>query len=981
MPHHSNSFRLLLVSSFVALAWSARSIAQETVTTSGPIEALWQSRYDLALPKNERAAALRSHNGRLYSLALSTSAQSDPLFVVTATDGATQQIVWQSSCVGPTYAFGEPVGDIEVAPDGSRVYVASSRDPNIPEAVVSVFDGASGMLLAVWQHGTPLLGFQRARVSADGARLYAIGMSPVFAASGVICCFSTSSGQVLWSQSMPLGINSIAPDLELSLDGQRVFGSTEHGVEARATASGALLWSRAGLTRDLALQPVQGVVARAHHLGVELLNEITGAVLVSIPLSVASARAVAFEPGGTDFAVARSTSVSSGELARYAQPAVKLWSQAIPAPTSPSRLQWSGGAGGAPAMLWLASSGPGAASVRAHAATSGALLGNQTFPANGGVPALALGPLDGHAAIAYTQPGEHTDARVSVQAPAPPLTWSQSIGFEAPAAEEALGAAVTADGALLVASAASAGAQRLVLRRIDAATGAEQWRTDWPSLDMAPQLAPPAPATGSRRFALSSNGARAALAAWKKDLAVVVFANAHSGVHELGSGLTLQLKWAVHDIVAIPGSATAFAIVAATNSEIGTHLIDANGAVYFSGFELDAYYDPEHPPRIEPTPDGTRVLVANTRMRGGDLDIALKFRDTADGALVWGVDLDHPAPTEPLEFQQLNALAIAPDGARAFVVAHLPNAPLGAPRQTLTALDLATGAPLWSIEFDAAHGYSHALAMRPDGAQLALADRPESYGAAASVRAFSTLAGQLEWATPIGQSGSGAHRLRYDATGTKVIVGLSTPPAQMFPLPQAGHGVRAFGASNGTAVWSFDVETSDDHPELVNALVEVPSPRRLFAVGSNAVNGAPTDVFVRALDVPELTQNVDQLSVAAGGTLAFELDAGPAFAGDLAWLAGSASGTAPGLTLDGLLLPLVPDAYFLFFVTAPNLGYLHGTLGALDAFGHRTASIVMPGGGDPAIAGLVLHHAYAVVDLAAAQVVLASDALAVTLVP
>ena len=121
---------------------------------------------------------------------------------------------------------------------------------------------------------------------------------------------------------------------------------------------------------------------------------------------------------------------------------------------------------------------------------------------------------------------------------------------------------------------------------------------------------------------------------------------------------------------------------------------------------------------------------------------------------------------------------------------------------------------------------------------------------------------------------------------------------------------------------------------------------------------------------PFITQRVDNvrlehglnsfpgfLSVLGGGVETFELDAGPARAGDLYLLLGSATGEVPGIDLaNDVHLPLVLDPYTTFPLTGGSV--FVNAAGILDGQGRATASLVLPGGLNPALAGQTLHHAW-----------------------
>lgn len=140
---------------------------------------------------------------------------------------------------------------------------------------------------------------------------------------------------------------------------------------------------------------------------------------------------------------------------------------------------------------------------------------------------------------------------------------------------------------------------------------------------------------------------------------------------------------------------------------------------------------------------------------------------------------------------------------------------------------------------------------------------------------------------------------------------------------------------------------------------------------------------VYAYTVLGLCGSPSAVSLAAGGSHSLDLKAGAALAGELFLVLGSASGTAPGIPLDGLLLPLaVPDPYFNFTLGSPGTPPLTGSLGSLDPAGEAAAAFTLPPGTLPSLAGLLLHHAFLVLDVAASgQAVFASNAVAVSLVP
>jgi hypothetical protein len=99
------------------------------------------------------------------------------------------------------------------------------------------------------------------------------------------------------------------------------------------------------------------------------------------------------------------------------------------------------------------------------------------------------------------------------------------------------------------------------------------------------------------------------------------------------------------------------------------------------------------------------------------------------------------------------------------------------------------------------------------------------------------------------------------------------------------------------------------------------------------------------------------ISLASGGGQPWELDLGPAHAGELYLVLGSITGWWPGLTLGGVTLPLAYDGWTLTTLNHPNQAPMTGSLGVLDAAGKATAAFQVPPGLSPALAGVQAHHA------------------------
>ena len=118
---------------------------------------------------------------------------------------------------------------------------------------------------------------------------------------------------------------------------------------------------------------------------------------------------------------------------------------------------------------------------------------------------------------------------------------------------------------------------------------------------------------------------------------------------------------------------------------------------------------------------------------------------------------------------------------------------------------------------------------------------------------------------------------------------------------------------------------------------------------------------------------------ATGGTQEMWLDAGATYAGEVFFILGTLSGTAPGFDLGVGILPLNQDAYFdltLFSPAAAPVSHTFGALGTGATAGLGTATLTVPGGYAAALLGATAHHAYVL--LGPTGVTFVSNALPLT---
>ncbi len=129
-----------------------------------------------------------------------------------------------------------------------------------------------------------------------------------------------------------------------------------------------------------------------------------------------------------------------------------------------------------------------------------------------------------------------------------------------------------------------------------------------------------------------------------------------------------------------------------------------------------------------------------------------------------------------------------------------------------------------------------------------------------------------------------------------------------------------------------------------------------------------------------LLGGLGQIDLSNGGAQLLTVEAGASHAGEVYLVLGSRSGTAPGLAIDGLVLPLNFDAYLLKTFNAPNAAPLSSSLGVLDAAGRGYATFSLPAGSSQSLVGIQAHHAALAIDPVGLIVGFTSNAVAIELV-
>lgn len=108
----------------------------------------------------------------------------------------------------------------------------------------------------------------------------------------------------------------------------------------------------------------------------------------------------------------------------------------------------------------------------------------------------------------------------------------------------------------------------------------------------------------------------------------------------------------------------------------------------------------------------------------------------------------------------------------------------------------------------------------------------------------------------------------------------------------------------------------------------------------------------------DLETDVLNIPCGTGGTVNYALDAGTANAGAHYWIWMSASGSHPGISLNGLVVPLNWDFLFEMGIMNPGFPGSVGFLGVLDGTGKANASLLMGSNHSMNLVGTPICFAY-----------------------
>jgi len=239
----------------------------------------------------------------------------------------------------------------------------------------------------------------------------------------------------------------------------------------------------------------------------------------------------------------------------------------------------------------------------------------------------------------------------------------------------------------------------------------------------------------------------------------------------------------------------------------------------------------------------------------------------------------------------------------------------------------------------------------------------------------------------------------YPGAGNVTLFNNSPPggsQAMELVLPQDAQGDFTFGPGGvyGPAgpTWTY---SGGFNSNILSSVLRLPNGNTLICSGTQAlileVTNAGQVLFSEDLGnnvfharYTERTFWADEqtISASSGGSVAFDLIAGTAQAGQGYLVLGSLSGTTPGFTKSFINVPLNWDIYTELTLNFANTPTFANTMGTLDGSGHSSASLnVNPGEIPPAAVGAVLYHAFVALDPGTSHLTWASNSIGITIVP
>ena len=989
----------------------------------------WELSVDSSQPALDVCIALTESQERLFALQQGTfqlAGQPPSSFALTAYDANLGTELWTTLEFGQTPGFVPSV--ITASSDGAHLFVAGTYGVHTGVVRLDAGSGALGWIALDFAPGGHFAVVEDIETTPSGSRV-AVSLTYVSGPKNLVrtLLLDGVGGALLWAQTVDdsalqqekahqLIVDEVRGRVLTVYSGQGAASQKQTVVIGWDLASGAQVWTEpypptgSASPRDLDFDPIQGqaFLALTGDLNSVRVQDIsTGAVIWNL-VTTLQATHVAVQPGGAQVAVlgdgvglnrveaydvALGTSAWVGTL-DVGNPFQKLRTQGLVYSLDGSRLLAGFEADyqsfpGAPkqelmaagfetvsgSMVWVAAedksttTGGDVAKLVGVETAMGARLALSTELDTGTSQDIRFVMLDaGNGALAWetiegSQTTQAIDSFVDV-ALSPDETVAFAIGAEADPLTSA---------------------SNLQARALDAATGLELWSVPLPGLvanDAEVQIDP----QGNVVY-VSSGGTQFGAAALDASTGAVLWSRTWDWPTAFGDHVQDFAVSATADRLYVSGFSDFF--------DFGT-LTSAYRAVVFaldaaSGAELwrDEY-------TANPSTDTTASALAlssdGTRLfQTGEADQQLFVRayDTMTGAALWTTlfDLSAFLGANP-GYNSGLTLSADPTGSLVLASGRCSASAFGSGYELVTvAMDASTGALQWFTPAAQAEFVGMTLntlvgTLSADGSRLYLSGTA-GIGSPSTLRfvtrALDTSTGAVVWQSISSEA---------DALSVEDLV-LSPDSSRIYASNNVLLEVTSQGWTDGTRVTCYDAATGAEYwsTEHVGDSFYSDEAGRL-AVANDFVIAASRNHLLTTTDDGFLTRYHDQalisgpaeLSLVAGGQQELELAASSSSQGDFYLVLGSMTGTAPGTPVQGLVLPLNVDAYFMLMLTAPSSVLHGGTFGVLDAAGRGHATVTLPAGLSTTLAGLTLHHAFVVFDVQG-TVPFLSNASALTLVP
>lgn len=807
---------------------------------------------------------------------------------------------------------------VDVAPDGSRVHaVAEGKFSDGVPFEILAYDAATGARL--WSDS---LGQSRIEQAVGASRLFVVAQT---APTKRVVSYDAGTGAVLWERDVPLDAFTA---LELAADESLLVAggplSSTPGVQFAAMAfdpqDGSTLWRTRDDCMHLELSADGSRVYRTSLGGAEVgaLDGATGETVWKTGLSGPGAKIVLdveLDEASGRVVTASSVATLTGRLTVQ----VAAFDAGDGAP------QWKQSLLGNQEVEQVA---------RLHASPASVVLTGNRVDSQSFRSAVAIGlaPASGAIRWRYARFEEvGVDEVTSALAAAPDGARAFVMG------------AATFVGGLL----GSALRPAIELAAVDPATGERLWSTliaestgAVGSLDTSPD--------GAVVFATYRIGGEDHLTAFAASDGSVLWEQTFPG--GFGDGiLASTVRVVASDVEPVVFLARSDGLGAGVAIGRVLALDGASGAVLWETV-LDQPSFAERVDGVALSPDGSRLFVT----AGTVVDPVLlppqrvvAAYAAQDGSLEWLA-----TPFETYTTRPAKGLEVSSDGDVVALLAGTREAGF-LPVTQLAAIDASSGGVLWTEETGDRRYES--LALSVDGTRLLTGGARfvsplPPFVASWELRSLDLATGGDQWTSaPVSAVEAGVDALAVGLDGNTVFATGSRRPS-------GGENALltlAYDVASGEELWSAERQLSEARP-----FQEAVGERLVIATTDLDSGKLDSEMLVYAYDVPSLVTDRASLSLAVGGRVGFGVRPGTGSAGDAYVLLGSASGTRPGSALPGgLVLPLEPDGYFaLTRAAAPPL--FDGFQGALDGLGKAAATLDLPAGSSPSLAGLTLHHAF-----------------------